>query len=676
MRRLAALIIAMLLLAAGPAMALESASTASPRMTASLISETDAIQPGQPFRVALRLQMARGWHTYWRNPGDAGIPPELHFTLPSGVSAGETVWPAPSAHAEGPLMTYGYDGQALLPVTIFGASGATAVQLHANWLVCDNICVPEEGDFRLDLPVGPVAPSPQAGLFAAADARTPVSSPWLAQIAPDGTLALTGQGLSAAAVQSARFFPDGSGSIVDSAPQKLSIGADHLAIALKPGPDFRPGAPLGGVVVLTDEAGQQRALTISAAPVAATTGFWEIVGLAFAGGLILNLMPCVFPILAMKAVGLAGLVGRRRGHAWGHAVAYTIGVLATFSLLGFVLLALRQAGAASGWGFQFQSPTFVAAMALLLFGVGLNLSGVFAVGGPVGAGQDLVGRGGLGGSFFTGLLAVLVATPCTAPFMGAAIAAGLAGSAPMTLAVFVAMGLGLASPYVLLATLPPVARAMPRPGRWMEVLKQALAFPMYAASAWMVWVLSQEAGSTGVLAAGAGLVLLGFGAWVLGLAQSSRPGVPRRTGFFAATVAAVAALATLAPLATGSASPRAEIAEPGIEPFTPSRLASLRAEGRPVFVNMTAAWCVTCLVNERVALDSPRVRDSFASHGIAYLKGDWTRQDPDITRFLRAHQRDGVPFYALFPGGGGAPTELPQILTEAGVLAAVAGLGT
>jgi thiol:disulfide interchange protein DsbD len=304
-------------------------------------------------------------------------------------------------------------------------------------------------------------------------------------------------------------------------------------------------------------------------------------------------------------------------------------------------------------------------MAWLLFAVGLNLSGVFAVGGRLaGAGQGLAGQGGHVGSFFTGALAVLVATPCTAPFMGAAIAAALAASPEVTLAVFAVMGLGLAAPYVLLAAIPAVARALPRPGAWMDVLKQALAFPMYGASIWLLWVISQQAGPDGVLATAAGFALVGFAAWAAGLAQSglAQSGRFRRTAWVAALAACAGAAAILFTVSTAAA-PETR-AETGVERFSAARLAALRAQGRPVFVNMTAAWCVTCLVNERVALSSGAVRQAFTDRGVTYLKGDWTRQDPEITAFLRSQDRDGVPLYVMYPAGGGAPAVLPQILTE------------
>jgi thiol:disulfide interchange protein DsbD len=342
--------------------------------------------------------------------------------------------------------------------------------------------------------------------------------------------------------------------------------------------------------------------------------------------------------------------------------------LVTFVGLAAVLLSARAAGSAVGWGFQFSSPVFVAAMTWLLFAVGLNLSGVYQIGGRLtGAGSGLAAQQGVAGSFFTGLLAVLVATPCTAPFMGVAVAAGLASPPAVTLLVFGVMGLGLASPYVAVASIPGLARLMPKPGRWMEVLKQALAFPMYGAAAWLVWVISQESGSSGVLATVSGLVLVGFAGWVLGASQMA--GVQsRRFGQAAASLAVLAALAVLSGV---SASPvdAATASESGSEAFSAERLSALRAQGKPVFVNMTAAWCVTCLVNERVAIGTDAVRHAFADDGVTYMKGDWTRQNPAITEFLHQNGRDGVPLYVFFPGHGGPPRVLPQILTEGQMLA-------
>jgi thiol:disulfide interchange protein DsbD len=658
------LLMAMLLmLAAVPAHALESAPVSSNRAVATLVTETDAMQPNQPFRVALRLRMADGWHTYWKNPGDAGVPPDLTI---AGVTQSAIDWPTPRRVAEGPVMTYAYTGEVLLPVTVTAKTGV--LKAHADWLVCKDICVPEEGDFSLTVPVGKPGPSAQAGLFAQHDRNVPRASPWTARISPDGTLFVQGPELTPTTVTDAWFIPDQPDRIQDDAAQPLSVRTGGFTLSLKPAKGFQAANDLSGVLSVRDRAGMQTDVVVKAVPgpppAPAMPPLGQILVFAFLGGLILNLMPCVFPILAMKAVGLA----RHGGRGHGHAVSYTAGVLVTFVALAVALLVAREAGTAAGWGFQFSSPVFVAGMTWLLFAVGLNLSGVFQVGANLtGAGSGLADRHGVAGSFFTGLLAVLVATPCTAPFMGVAVAAGLAAPPAVTVLVFAVMGLGLAAPYAALASMPGLGRLMPRPGRWMEVLKQALAFPMYGAAAWLVWVVSQEAGPSGVLATAAGLVLVGFAGWVFGTTQAASM-QPRRFGQAAATVSVLMALAVLSGISTVPAGVVAETGGSRAEAFTPQRLAELRSAGKPVFVNMTAAWCVTCLVNERVAIGTDEVRKAFAADDVTYLKGDWTRQDPAITAFLRQNGRDGVPLYVFFPADGGQPEVLPQILTEGAVL--------
>ena len=656
------------------ALAAESAPVTTAHATVTLVSATDSVEPGKPVRLGLRFRLAPGWHVYWSNPGDAGQPPEFKPVLAGSVTASGFDWPVPTRIAEGPVMTYAYTGELLLPFTVSGAEGPLKIAGTASWLVCQKICVPEEGNLALDLPSGTGSPSAEVGLFAAADAKLPRPSPFAAAVAPDGTLSLTGEGLSPATVTEAWFFPAAWGAIVNDAPQTVTVVDGRLTLALQPGDAFHAGDGLAGVVVLRDPGGQETGLTGAAKPgptaTAATGGLAETLLFAFLGGLILNLMPCVFPVLAMKALALVRLSGIERRAVRAHAVWYAAGVLSAFAVLAAVLLAVRAAGGVAIWGFQFQSPVFVAITAWVLFAVGLSLSGVFAVGNTMtGLGQELTARGGHAGSFFTGLLAVVVATPCTAPFMGAAVAAALSAPAAVAVATFLVMGLGLAAPYMLLALVPGLARFLPRPGRWMEVLKQALAFPMYAAAAWLVWVMTRLGGSDGVEATVAGLVLVGFAAWAYGASQGAE-GRGRWLGLGAAAAALLGAAAVLPGLT--AAMPDAKAASvAGEEPFSSARLAALRADGRPVFVDMTAAWCVTCLVNERIALSPPAVRDAFARNHVAYLKGDWTRQDPDITSFLRAHDRDGVPLYVYYPAGDGTPKVLPQVLTEAMVLGEV-----
>jgi DsbC/DsbD-like thiol-disulfide interchange protein/cytochrome c biogenesis protein CcdA len=685
MNRLSAILLLAVLLAApallgqglvapaliSPALAFESAPVATKRATASLITDRDSVVPGGQVRIALRLRLADGWHTYWRNPGEAGVAVELSTSLPEGGTAGPIAWSAPERISEGTVTTYGYSGEVIFPMTVTLAPGVNAVsgEMTAHYLVCKDICVPEEASFQLDVPAGPGTVSAEEKLFRRHDQSVPRASPWTATIAPDGTLFVRGEGLSSATVVDAWFIPDASEEIDDTAAQLLSVRDDGFTLGLRLAPGFSPESGLRGVLSIRDRGGSRADFELAAVAGAAPQPAIPIgraLVYAFLGGLILNLMPCVFPILAMKAVGFAS--GLAHGRARAHAVAYTSGVLATFLCVAVALLAARSAGMAVGWGFQFASPIFVTVMAWLLFAVGLNLSGTYRIGaGFAGAGSTLAARDGHWGSFFTGALAVLVATPCTAPFMAIAIAAGLTAPPPVTVLIFLTMGIGLASPYLALSAIPALARHMPRPGRWMELLRQFLAFPMYGAAVWLLWVVSQEAGASGVLGAASGFVLLGFAAWSLGVTQDSdrRARLVGGAGALAAVCVAVALLAGIGTV------PGVAVAERGVEAFTPARLAALRAEGRPVFVNLTAAWCVTCLVNERVAISNDTVQRAFATAHIAYLKGDWTRQDPAITEFLREQGRDGVPLYLYYAPHAATAAVLPQILTESTVLKAV-----
>jgi len=383
-------------------------------------------------------------------------------------------------------------------------------------------------------------------------------------------------------------------------------------------------------------------------------------------------MPCVFPILSLKLLSLARRAHGHRSEQLGHGLAYTAGVLLSFAALGSVLLMLRAGGRAIGWGFQLQTPIFVAGIAYLLFAMGLSLSGVATFGaGFSGTGGRLAGRTGLTGTFFTGVLATIVATPCTAPFMGAALGFALIAPAALALGIFLALGFGLAAPYLVATITPGWQRVLPRPGDWMELVKQLLAFPLYGTVAWLIWVLIQEAGPGQSLGALFGLVLVGFAVWIYGRTRLAAP-LGRHLGIGLATAGTAAAILLAASLTTteagmADAAPRYGLA---YEPFTADRLSTLEALGKPVFVNLTASWCVTCLINERVALDSEAVRQAFAARGIVALKGDWTTQNPEITALLQQFGRSGVPLYLLY-GGKGEPVILPQILTAAGVLDAL-----
>ncbi len=659
MRILAALLVLLPLAAWG----VESAPSVTTHTSATLVSEADSFAPGHALRVGLRLKIQPGWHTYWQNPGDAGAPPTLDVTENGAAAASAIAYPTPARTEDGGFTSFVYEHEVVLPVTLTppaGAGDVLHVKAHATWLVCAQLCVPEEAAFTLDLPRGSGAPGADAALFAAADGASPRGSPFAAHVAADGTLRLDAPGIAPASLY---FFPDEAGVIDHGAAQDFTTDAGGLTIHLKPLHALGSGKALNGVLAMTDKGGRAAALRISAVPgaaarAAATPGVWRALVLAFAGGLILNLMPCVLPVLAMKALALARLGGQARAKVRAEAALYTAGVMTAFAAIGAVTLAAAAAGGSGGWGIQFQSVAFTGAMAWLMLAIGLNFSGFYEVGvSLVGVGAALASRG----SFFTGLLAVVLATPCTAPFMATALAASLVLPPVQGMAIFLALGAGLAAPYAMLAVAPGLARFLPRPGAWMATLKQVLALPMYLFAGWLAWVVWHQAGVAGfaALVIGGGLLIAAAVLW--GRHQQGGGGRVPALGAVLAAALVLFGVAARAPRAAPMA-----LAD-GAQPFSPALLASLRAAHRPVLVDMSAAWCITCVVNERVALSAAPVRAAFAQRNVAYLVGDWTRQDADITAFLHQFGRNGVPLYVFFPAHGD-PVVLPQILTQTEVL--------
>ena len=679
------LILAAALVAAGATAALATPAPASPLVRVELLAETQSIAAGRTFWIALRQVITPGWHTYWMNPGDAGEPPRIEWTLPAGFTAGEIQWPPPERIAAGPAMSYGYSREVVLPIAVtappgLGPGARVTLRGQASWIVCEKTCVPEEAAIALTLPVTATTPAPDprgAPLIAAARRAVPAPSPWPASFVatPERvTFAIAARGLDAQRVSEAWFYPARWGAIEHAAPQRWHIDDAGLTLEVARGPlPEAVAGPLEGVLVVSerlDSGIAHQAFAVRAEPRAAGPGLslLQAAALALAGGLVLNLMPCVLPVLSVKALGLVRHASGRRAALRVHGLAYTGGVLVSFALVAGTLLGLRAGGQQLGWGFQLQSPLFVTLLAYVLFVMALSLSGVIVVGARwTGAGQALAARPGYAGSFFTGALATVAATPCTAPFMSAAL--GYAVTQPWTsaLLVFEALGLGLALPYLLLTLVPAWQRLLPAPGSWMVRLEQLLAFPLYASVAWLVWVVSQQAGPSGVAAALAGLVLIAF---AVGLSRISRAAGGRWRRVATASVVALGVAAIGAPaldsLVDTRAAARGARAEGGAwEPFSPQRLAELRAAGTPVFLNVTAAWCLTCLVNERVALRSSAVTDAFVRKGVVRLKADWTTRDPAITRVLGSFERNGVPLYLLYPPGPAAePIVLPQILTE------------
>jgi thiol:disulfide interchange protein DsbD len=662
-------------------------------MTTRLVADLATATPGGTVTLAFVQDIREGWHTYWRNPGDSGAPATLAWELaPQDLAAGVTIgpvqWPAPEAIPYFGLMTFGHQDRLVLLSDLripadWPAGTVLPIHLDADWLVCAEICIPEHGSLALNIPVGtmPVpAAAPTLQLIEAARAALPRASPWAVGFNADAaTLRLaTDTALALDRVSEIRFFPDQPGHIENVAEPVRRAGPEGLTLDLaRPAEASAPPDPLTGVLVLTEtlpDGPVQQAFLVEAAfdpSIALETGsklgLARAALLALLGGILLNLMPCVFPVLSIKALALVHHAGGPRALAQG--LAYTLGVLTTFLALAGLLIALQAGGALVGWGFQLQQPLVVALLAYLVFTIGLWLIGAFELapavfGRVMGLGQDRLPRHGLGGSFATGVLAVLVASPCTAPFMAAAIGFALTQGPATALTVFAALGLGLALPYLALSASPWLQRRLPRPGTWMVRFRQLMAFPMFATAAWLAWVLARQAGDQALLLVLLGFVALGLAIWMLHL------------GGRVARAAGVAALALALLLAAlPGRLPAADPAHPkdGLAvPFTDELLAELRREGRPVFVNMTAAWCLTCLVNEQAALSGPAFEAALERHGVAYLVGDWTRQDAAITSFLRRFERSGVPLYVVFPVAG-APVILPQILTGGLVLDALAG---
>jgi thiol:disulfide interchange protein DsbD len=713
LRLLVSLIAAAFLAAAAPVA--HAAPVRTAHVEAELVSERGAFIPGQPLTVALRLAMDHGWHTYWQNPGDSGLPTTLAWKLPAGMHAGPIQWPAPQLLPVGPLTNYGYEGEVLLLNDIASTgeiAGASTVSLaaRADWLVCKEICIPEGADLTLELPI---AARESAGATTALDSR------WSAAIAKTRTSfprALDGWSASATAKGSTvdlvltpapgvaapvdlgrlRFFAYSAGQIEPSGTQELSRnGAGWtlaLPVAVQRVGEFRRlsgvlestaalagseraaqvDVPLSGTVIAAAAPKQTELEPLPLAPAENPLSLGAAIAFALIGGMLLNLMPCVFPVLSLKVLGFAAH-GGDRATMRKHGLAFAAGVVVSFWLLAAMLVALRAAGAQLGWGFQLQSPSVVAGLALLFFVLALNLSGLFEIRRLLPS--SLAGWNAKNpyiNDVLSGVLAVIIASPCSAPFMGAALGYALASPVGSTWIVFTALGVGMALPYLALAYFPAWRAKLPKPGAWMVRLKQLLAFPLYATVIWLAWVLGAQLDNDAVARLAATLLLVALALWTW---QTMRAGGTRAWG--AAAIASLAAAIFVGwPVATGVTS---EVAKPSVasseawQDYTPQRVAQLVAAGQPVFVDFTAAWCVTCQVNKRLVLNTDTVRQAFAQGKVALVRADWTRRDPVIGAALAALGRDGVPVYVLYRPEG-APLLLSELLSTQEVLAAIGTL--
>lgn len=654
-----------------------------------LVSEVETVRPGEPFWLGLQFQIEDGWHIYWRNPGDSGAKPTVEWTMPADVKVGDFVWPYPERLPAGPLLNFGYEGEVLLPMQAqlpeqFDGREVT-FQADAQWLVCEIACVPEDAVLTLSLPVRPdqpFAPSIWAGEFDRARQDVPNPSPWPMQAwltSERLTLQVEAPELAADAIGRVSFFPDSDGVIVNAAEQSAEITDAGLTLEMQRGylPEIDTVTGVLTIAKTGENTANARAFKVEAPVEIATTAptpdtlrptssvsLWSAFGLALLGGITLNIMPCVFPVLSLKALGILREAGQHPRRVRVRSLWYAAGISASVFAIASGVLLLRSFGQQVGWGFQLQSPSFVLVMAYLMFAVGLNFSGVFELGGGfVGIGQKLTERSGHWGDFFTGVFATVVATPCTAPFMATAIGVALTQPAWVAIAIFQMLGFGLALPYVLISFVPAIQSRLPKPGAWMNVTRQALAFPMYAAAAWLVWVLAQQAGSSGLAVALSGLLAISFAAWLYRM-TSSGGHRGRRAGAIAASVlvgVAIAIAPGLSPMPVTSSISAASNALVW-EPYSAQALADYRDEGRPVFVNFSADWCITCLVNDRLTLSQPEVMATFADNNVAYLKADWTNRNPAITEALAEFDRAGVPLYVFYPPAA-EPVVLPQVLS-------------
>ncbi|MFP4207358.1 MAG: protein-disulfide reductase DsbD family protein [Wenzhouxiangella sp.] len=654
-----------------------------------LVSEMLSVQPGGTLRVGLRMLPDEDWHTYWINPGDSGLPIRLEWTAPPGMEISPVAWPYPDRLPIGHLVNYGYEGEHVLPVSVnvpddLAPGESLTLDLYADWLVCKVECIPGDADLRLVVPVSEQPPAPNAdtaALFAWADGRRPEPVDWPARFSTEGgQLSVQVETEDDLASTGWAFFP-ATENLVDHAGETFITVGEGLVQVSQPLSTYFTGAPesLPFVLVHADsgtalafEAAAGALISNAADPVTQPSlpGLVTVLLMALAGGVLLNLMPCVFPVLSIKALSLAAGAGHNQR---AHGIAYTAGVVVSFAALAAVLLALRAGGEALGWGFQLQSPWFVGLLAYLFFVMGLGLSGVYAFGTRwMGLGENLSRQSGLRGSFFTGVLACVVASPCTAPFMGTALGAAVLLPWPLAMSVFVLLGLGLALPMLALSFWPGLGQRLPRPGPWMDTFRQAMAFPLYLAAVWLLWVLARQTDANGLALVLAGMVALAFALWLAGHRDRGQVlATARHVGVALSLLFAVAALGSAARLERDPVIASAA----WWEAWSPERLAELNDDPqRAVLVNMTADWCVTCLVNERVALNTDAVRTALTDHDVVYLKGDWTRRDPVITDYLARYGRNGVPLYVIYPRNGGQPRVLPQVLTPGLVVEALESL--
>ena len=650
---------------------------------ARLLADVAAVAPGQPFTAGLLLEMVPGWHTYWQFPGDAGIPTEINWQLPPGWKAGPIQWPVPLKLDEpGDIQIYGYHDEVLLlvsltpPLKIAGASVHLAAQ--ADWLVCEKICIPGGAKVQLDLPVRAPAIPANTELFAKYQERLPRPLPGSGGAAlhwdrQPNELKLTILDRSLARSSSLDFFPLPEAPTITGHPRR-SQAKDGSVVFTIPVESAPPGLQsLGGLLVAEDLAFSLGKEALTATPKTASDGLLKLLLFGFIGGFILNLMPCVLPVISLKIFGFIQHAGDSRGRIFGNGLAFTAGIFAWFIGLALLMVGLKSAGHEITWAFQFTNPYFVVAMSAVVLVFALNLFGVFEITLPAAATTGLLGwsaREGYAGSFFQGVFATVLATPCTAPYLGTALGFAFAQSAGIILLMFVAIAAGMSAPYLLLSAQPAWLRFVPRPGPWMVRVKQFMGFLLLATLLFLLWVIGVARGIDAAIWVSAFLLALSIGCWLFG-SFSTPAASGKQRGIVLGLVLVLVLSSGL--YCIGQKFRASKIASSltteGWIPFSPERVQNELAQGHSVFVDFTAAWCITCKFNEASVLESAAVKSAFARYGIVKMKADWTNADPVVTKTLKQFDRVGVPLYVLYPATApNQPIVLPELLTQALVL--------
>jgi thiol:disulfide interchange protein/DsbC/DsbD-like thiol-disulfide interchange protein len=686
------LLLPLLLVAAVHAQEYEGKTLVRP----SLIADTAAVVPGKPFQVGLLLEMAPGWHTYWEYPGDAGFPTTITWKLPEGFAAGPIQWPLPHREIEpGDIEVYAYKDRVLLLTTIVAPAdlqdATVTLKARADWLVCAEICIPGSADLELALPVADQAAPAHEEIFATFRAELPLATtpPFeLTWKQEEKETVLTVSGLGDAT--SVDVFPLPAQGQEIGHPKGGSVTGGTATVTIPATGPIRgvlvvdtPQGRRGWLVSLADSEPVPRETARPAVPPDPTPAefpLWKALLFGFLGGLILNLMPCVLPVISLKIFGFIRQAGDRPERILRHGLAFVAGIFAFFLGLGLVIAALKAGGREVTWAFQFQNPWFNVVIGSLVFAFALNLFGVFEIVLPGKAAQALdeasSGEGYLG-SFSQGVFATLLATPCTAPFLGSALGFAFSQPPSIILLTFASVALGMGAPYFVLSARPGWMKILPKPGVWMERLKQFMGFPLIATLLWLLYILGNQKGLEGVLWFGCFLLCVALACWIYGAfcGPLSKPATRTVSLLLIVLLLAGGGWYFLGDKFRGSTRPDTQTVTAGgipWQPFSRKTLDDLRAEGEPVFVDFTADWCLTCKVNERTALDVPSVREAMQKQGIVPLKADWTNANPEITAALKSFGRVGVPFYVLYPANHGEPIVLPELLTQQIVLDALA----